>query len=276
MLSDFYSIVQLLATLTIGFVILDYSDFFTKVLKTKFFHADETLKKAKDDCKLSVPDKTSFDELHPTNVGNGNTNKDIEELRRSCEKMVAKIDKYDETSNENLKVIQLRSLASLCLFLTLVYVTFLFVPPLKRLYCGFVCNSMVPFTILSIVYIIAGWFLGEGNHECCLLRFGSLWHPIISFFAILAVSIVLSAVWPELFDCFGNAWKYLFVSVVLLGLVNFVAYVFIVRRSIKKFNKQVEKDKNDIIKECSALHEEFEKLRSVSEIADRYGANDSD
>lgn len=275
MLSDLCSIIQLLATLSIGFVILDYSDFFTKVLKTKFFHADETLEKAEKEFRSYIPEKETRDALQPTAFSSGDTSGKIEELKRLCETTEDNIKEFKNTSTEELEnAVKLRSLASLCLFLTMVYVTFLFVPTLKHLYGGFVCNSLVPFTIFSMAYVVLGWVFGECDKKCCLLKFGSLWHPIMSFIAKFIVSIALAASCPVFFARCGVAWEYLFVSVVLLGLVNFIAYALIIWHSIKKFKENVEKRKTDIINECKNIDGKYKDLLKVAEMAkDCYGSN---
>lgn len=269
MMSDLLSVIQLLATLTIGFVILGYSDFFYDILKTKFFHADETISQAVNECKTCLPDKTSMDNLTPTNLGEGNTSQKIEELRRSCEKVVESINNFEKKYKEELtKICCTRSLTSMCLFVFLESVILLFVPLARALYKDATESFLLPFSVLCILYLMSGWICGEKQHKCHIARFDSLKHPAISVLAILILS--------GAFTLFQNAyhfielsehWKYLVVVLVLMGWVNFLIYAIFIRRSINQFRSDVSNSKRDIIENCRNVRKNFDDLQTVANVA---------
>lgn len=101
MMSDFLSIDQLLATLTIGLVILGYSEFFTNILKTKFFHAEDKINDVCKECLSIIPDKTTRDALIPIKIGEGSTASQIEQLKINCEKIETNVEQLKKDANEN-------------------------------------------------------------------------------------------------------------------------------------------------------------------------------
>lgn len=274
MMSEFYSIVQLLATLTIGFVILDYSDFFTNILKTKFFHADDAISEAKKECLSLIPDKTTLNALEPTTVGKGDTSNKIEVLKRECEKMDERIDGFEKDRKAEMdEMSDLRSLAPLCLFVFMFSVTLLFVPVLKRLYGESVCLSLFPFSVSCIVYMILGWIFGENADNPKITRFESMKHPLIGFALACLISVAFAFLLPNSPAWIGGTWRYLFVALILCGWLNFAVYAFIIKRSISKFKKKVGNEKGKIIQECKAIEEKYKAILTVSEMAKSYDAN---
>ncbi len=273
-MSEFYSVIQLLATLTIGFVILDYSDFFTDILKTKFFHADDAISEAKKECLSIIPDKTTLNALVPTKIGKGDTSNKIEELKRDREKMEEKIKRFEEDRKAEMNELSdLRSLASLCLFVFLVSVTLLFVPTLKWLYGDFVSLSLSMFSMLCIIYMVCGWFFGENADNPKITRFESMKHPLIGFALACLVSVALAVFLPNSLAWVGGAWRYLFVALILCGWLNFAVYAFKIKRSISKFKDKVGKEKAKIIDECKAVDGKYKAILTVSEMAKSYDAN---
>lgn len=252
-MSEFYSVIQLLATLAIGFVILGYSEFFIDMLKTKFFHADEAICNAEKQCRSSIPDKATRDNLKPTTVGEVNTAKQIEELRIECENIEVRIKDFVKQSEQDLdRMSKLRSLVSMSLFVFMFTVALLFVPSLKQQFGSIVNLFMLPFSSLCIIYMVLGWIFGESDNKWKAFRFESLRHPIVSFTITCAVSIAFAffAQWRSI--DIGDSWKYLFAALVVFGWINFVMYALFIRNSMRKFKSAVEQRKQPIIDECVA------------------------
>lgn len=270
-MSDLCSAIQLLATLTIGFAILGYSEFFYNILKTKFFHAEETISKACEECQCLIPDKTSRDLLEPTKIGDGTTAPRIEQLKIDCEKVLKRIDEFKENSKNTLKEkCNTRSLASMCLFVFMVSVMLLFAPMAKQLFDEFVVIFLLPFSTLGIIYIIVGWCCGEKSGNRAVTRFESLYHPIICMLVILLLSVVFATVFFIWFNIdFLNIWKYTVVIVIILGWLNFVIYALFIRRAIMQFRKAVEREKDSIIEDCNRVKESYRALLTVADEAKR-------
>lgn len=270
-MSEFYSVIQLLATLAIGFVILGYSKFFIDTLKTKFFHADDTIFKAEMECRSSMPDKATRDNLKPTIVGEVNTSGQIEELRIDCENIESKIDDFVKQSTKDLdEMSKLHSLVSMSLFVFMATVALLFVPSLKQQYGDFINLFLLPFSSLCILYLVLGWVFGERTVNWKVLKFESLRHPIICFIVTCAVSVAfaLIAQWQQI--DIGSLWKYMFVALVIFGWLNFVMYALFVKRSMRRLKQTVEEKKQPIVDECVAkdLKKKCDDLITVARMAE--------
>lgn len=274
MISDLLSVIQLLATLTIGFAILGYSDFFYDILKTKFFHADDTIAKAVEECRTALPDKTSMDNLIPTDLGKGNTASKIEELKRNCEKVGESITEFEKKFKKELsETCCTRSLTSMCLFIFFESVILLFVPLTRALYNNTTELFLLPFSALCILYLVFGWFCGEKNLKLHIAKFDSLMHPAICtlVFSILSIGFAL---WQNAHSSmnFGELWKYLVVVLVLLGWVNFLIYAIFIRRSIDRFRIDVERSKSDILEKCKEAQKSYTDLQTVASVASMISA----
>lgn len=249
-MSEFFSAIQLLATLAIGFVILGYSEYFIKTL-TNFFHVDETMSDAEKECRSYIPDKDTRDNLKSAKVGNGDTLKSIEELRMDCKEMDDKVDNFLKQSKSELeRKSKVRSLVSMSLFVFMATVALLFVPCLPCLWPQsneWIPSFMLPFSLFCILYIVVGWIFGEKESKKKALRFSSLKHPIICF----ALVCIISAAWswwsPNLIE---ETWKYFFVSLIIVGWLNFLMYAIFIKHSMNKFKAIVDELKAPIIKEC--------------------------
>lgn len=256
-MNDFYSVIQLLATLAIGFVILGYSDFFIDILKTKFFHADEAINKAEKRCYSAMPDGITRKNLEPVKLGeNGDTSDDIEDLRLNCEKKEKRVKDFMDKSRQDLdKKSKLQSLVSMSLFVFMATVTLLFVPSLKS-FVGFFNLFLLPFSSLCIVYIVLGWFYGEkDNGKSKLKRFDSLKHTVKWFAIICLISLAiafllsLAIVFWKPFDI-GELWRHTCVALVVTGWLNYVIYAFFVKHSMEQLKASVEAFADAMVKEC--------------------------
>lgn len=269
MMSDLCVVIQLLATLTIGFVILGYSEFYYNILMTKFFHADETINNACEECNNLIPDQTSRDLLIPTKLGEGNTAKRIEQLKIDCEKLGPRIKNFKKDSESQLKEkCNTRSLVSMCLFVFMESVLLLFAPMSKQLYYEETKHFILLFSILCIIYLIVGWVYGEKSKNCAFLRFESLKHPLIAIGAFFILSIVFALLFSNV-NFNDLLWKYLLVLLVLFGLINFVVYAFFIKRAITRFKDEVERNKNTILPDCERVKDEYHKLLIIQNEADK-------
>lgn len=268
-MSEFYSVIQLLATIAIGFVLLGYSEFFTEMLRTRFFRTDEKISKAGKDCIDRLPDEATLNSLKATPVGKGTTEEQIKELKRKCKEMKEnKIPEFEKQARKELNgICYLRSIASMSFFVFMFSTTMLFLPSLIRLYGAIVTIALLLFSSLCIVYMVLGWFLGEKEIKCKMLDFGSMMHPIVCFVLVCAISVGLAFLpcWESI--DIGKSWKYLFVLLIIVGWVNFLMYAFVVRRTIKKFERLLNAKRQPYWDECNSLLDECNKLVAVMDVA---------
>lgn len=274
MMNDFFAADQLLSTLTIGFVILGYSKFFTDILKTKFFHADDKIKSVCDECKSMIPDKMTRDNLVPVTVGSGSTAAQIEQLKRSCEKIEESISDLDTDAKNKLnKKSELHGLTSSCLFVFLFSVSILFLPGLRTIIPAQFNVFVFSFSSLCIIYTIAGEVFGELEIKKVSSWFSSMSKTVYGFLIIVLLSAVsaLLTIWFEI--AVGDAWKYLYVALIIVGWLNFVVYVFIIRHRIKSFKTEIDEQKETILSECRTVKNSYDELRTVARVANQFDSN---
>lgn len=254
-MNEFYSVIQLLATLAIGFAILGYSEYFIKTL-TNFFHADDIISEAERRCRSLVPDKATRDNLAPAKIGNGDTIKTIEELKIECNKMDNKINEFMKHSKSELeKMSRVRSLVSMSFFVFLVSVLLLFIPCLPNLWqqCNaLISNFIIPFTSASIFYILMGWIFGEKDYKSKILGFCSLKHSIVCFAIIIVFSILFAIISLFLKCDFGDAWRFPYITLISMGWINFLMYAFFIKHSMNQFKTKVDELIGPIISECNS------------------------
>lgn len=269
-MSEFYSVIQLLATLAIGFVLLGYTEYFLKALKINFFHVDDTIDNAEDDCFSYLPDKDTIDSLTPTEVGNANTSKMIEELKIARAEMEKKIKDFAQQSRNYFeRMNELRSLQPMSMFVFMASVVLLFVPGLRLQYHELVTLFVLPFSSLCVLYILLGWIFGEKGFKAKLLKFYLMRHSIIGFAIIFVISIVFAFVaWWLTLDI-GDSWKYMFVVLVIFGWLNFIIYALFIKYHAAKLNKTIEGWKKPVIDECKAknLKKQCDDLFVVMQVA---------
>lgn len=273
-MSDFFAADQLLSTLTIGFVILGYSEYFTNILKSKFFLAEDKIKDACKECRSMIPDKMTRDNLKPINIGEGSTSAQIEQLKRSCEKIEASIAALDAEAKDNLnKKSELHGLTSSCLFVFLFSVSILFLPGLRTVMPSQFNVFVFSFSLLCIVYTIAGEVFGELEIKKVSSWFSSMSKTVYGFLIIvfLSTASALLTIWFDI--AVDDAWKYLYVALIIVGWLNFVVYVFIIRHRIKSFKADIDKQKDDIISECRAVLKSYDDLKTVARVADQFASN---
>lgn len=267
-MSEFYSIIQLLATLAIGFAILDYSEFIIGNLTKRFYYVYDLLEQTVKECQTVMPDNLSLNTLTSVAIGNGDTSGQIEMLKINYEKINREIQNFKNESYRQLERINKpRCLTSTSLFVFMAMVALLFVPSLKQQYGEVVILFLLSFSGLCIVYLVLGWFLGERENNKWPFRYESIKHPIICFTIICTVSAAFSiiALWQSLY--IGELWKYLFVALIIVGWLNFVIYFFIIERTIRDFINFVMERRKSLLDECMSLMSECNKLMAIMDMA---------
>lgn len=312
MLSDLTPCISLLATLTLGFAIFNHLNQFCEILKNRFFHAEKTISKACKELRRLIPDKTTRDKLRKLsndkktsdNNFNNNVRAKAESLIRQSEDAEKKICEFGDTCRKKLdEKCRTKSMASLCLFVFFVSVILLFFPLARHISKAEAESFLFPFSILSILYVVLGWFLGEKeiatieaepettNLEMSaenegkdngkshgdkikeirqkisygLCNYESLRHPFYSLLLIAAISLVF--VYYNSID-FGDTWKYLYVLLILVGWLNFAAYAVIIRIAIHGFSVFVGEKKNELSSPFKEINKEYGKQIMFQEFQD--------
>lgn len=312
MLSDLTPCISLLATLTLGFAILNHLNQFCEILKNRFFHAEKTISEACKELRRLIPDKTTRDKLRKLcdvkktsdNAFNDNVRAKSESLIRRSENAEKGLKEFREDCRKKLdEKCRTKSMASVCLFVFFVSVILLFVPLARHIIKAEVESFLFPFSIMCMLYVVLGWFLGENeigktqtepettnpenptkdkgkdNKKSFrekvkgiwlktsrrLCNYESLRHPFYSLLLIVVISIVFGYYNS---NELGDSWKYLYVSLILVGWLNFAAYAVIIRIAINKFNAYVGEKKNELSGPFNGINNDYGKLIVFQEVQD--------
>lgn len=304
MLSDLTPCISLLATLTLGFAIFNHLNQFCEILKNRFFHAEKTISKACKELKRLIPDKTTRSKLRRLSDDKKTSDKAFNEnVRAKSENLIArsenaeeKIREFGETCRKKLdEKCRTKSMASVCLFVFFVSVILLFVPLARHIHKVETESFLFPFSILSMLYVLWGWFLGEkeitvietdqetispetlaknnkkDNNKSFrekikviwqkisyrLRNYESLRHPFYCLLLIFVISFIF--VYYNSIDI-GDSWKFLYVSLILVGWLNFAAYAVIIRIAIRKFNAYVGEKKIELSGPFNEINNDYGEL----------------
>lgn len=116
-INDFSAVIQLMATISIAFVAVEYVKSFTGQLCDRVFRFKDFIKQSFQECKNSLADKETLDSLEPLIIEGKSTFATIEEVKRKHETLITKVDSECNLKINRLKdVCQVRSMPALCLY----------------------------------------------------------------------------------------------------------------------------------------------------------------
>ena len=236
-ISDASSVIEMSATLSIAFVAVEYVKSYTAILCDRFFKFNEFITEAFKECRDMLADKETLKCIKPITIEGKRTNNAIEKVRRNNESLTKEIGTLEKQKTEDIKIAcQAQSMSSLCLFQFLFSMILLFLSAMENDFPFFVHLSSIVLCLLSIIYTIGGWVLGERKEPIRLCDFSSLRHSVWSFIFILILSILISTLFSFIkcnfistyYNQFGGF--FLFVALCVAILIS----LFLFLRLIKK------------------------------------------
>lgn len=269
-MNDLCSVIQLLAALTIGFVILGHTKLFIDTLKKNYFKVGQIISEACGDFRKRLIPEGLVEKLKPMVINGKSTQGSIEKLKIDQERIRKRIEDDEEKWTKGVNDTELtRGLSSSCLFVFLVSVLLLFAPTARTMYGTAVELFLLLFCTLGIIYLIVGWIpLWEGQ----TLRQAVYWFLVFVVGSVV-FSVAFSLLWN--FD-FGELWKYMFVIVVLFGWLNFIAHALImIWRPMTKLKKEIAKEKKEIDRMCNESNEDYSFLIRIRDDFSDGGDGDS-
>lgn len=275
-LSDFVALIQLAATINLAYMAVEYAKSYTGAIARNIFKFGEIITKNVEKCRSHI-DKQTIDSLEPCIVNGQTTLVEIERVRRESSKLLAEI---NETREELESVVtdkcDSKGFAAISLYL------FLF-SSVCLLCCGISSFLVVKwfyiiFTLISVLYLVLGFFFGENNRDGKLsCAFKSMESSIIIFIVILFLSIciglVLSNNCGDTPNCFWNIS--LFVSSII-PFVNFIVYILKIKFKSKSIKDEITRKIDDLEKRCVSLEEDVKKLETVKNLLKKLSINGSE
>lgn len=270
MIGDLCSVIQLLATIAIGFVLLGYTELFQDILKKHYFQADKIVSDACGDCYKRLIPESLVNNLTPMPIGGKNTEPIINKLKEEQSRIREKIDECKSTWTKNMNDAGIeRSMMATCLFVFLSSVLLLFVPVAHSNYKTYVELFLIPFCSFGTLYLIASWIPCWKRIRFKVVRFDSLRHAVYSFFVFVIMSVLFVLAFSLLLSIdFGELWKFLTAILVIFGWLNFIIHAFIIWHPIAQVKKSINKEKMEIFQRCDKSSQSYSFLISIRDFAD--------
>lgn len=274
-IDNFSALIELVATMSIAFVAVEYVKSYTKELCEAIFDfskfIDDTFKKCK---KLVSTNIETLNHIKPIDINGKSTNSRIEETKRDHEELLKNIEQtIDDKKNKITTECQARSMSSLCFFVFLLNVLLLFIGSVECKHTVFSHIFIFILCVLSIIYLIAGWIWGEKEINISLFRFNSLKHPIISFITIIILSIGGSLlIFFKQWNFIEAIWWYILMVLVLLSYVNFVIFVFKIRNNANAFKRRIRNKMEELNKRCESADNDVKDLLSTNRLSEKLKA----
>ena len=274
-IDNFSALIELVATMSIAFVAVEYVKSYTKELCEAIFDfsrfIDDTFKKCKD---LVSSNLETLNHIKPIDINGKSTNSKIEETKRDHEELLKTIEQtINDKKNKITKECQARSMSSLCFFVFLLNVLLLFVGSVECKHTTFSHIFIFVLCVLSIIYLISGWIWGEKENNVSLFRFNSLKHPIISFIILIFLSIGGSLlIFGEHWSFIEAIWWYILMAFILLSYINFVIFVFKIRNNANAFKLRIKNKMEELNKQCENADNDVRDLLSSNRLSEKLKA----
>lgn len=274
-INDFAALLQLIATLSLAFVAVEYVRSFTEALCRRFFKFDRFLVKTLGACRASLFDKDTLASLQPVNVGdNHSTSNMIEKARREYESILKEIDNKEKEMNAKMTTAcQARSMSSICLFISFSSFALLFTGAIEKMFTGLSHCFCSVFCLLSIIYLLAGWIYGEHEHPRRYCNFASFRNATLGALILAAISVVFAALLlfiPKL-STIGNAiseniWWWFLLAYTVFSFVNYFIFFRKIGRSTNVLKQEVCGFVSDIDPKCKKSNAEISRLLATQEV----------
>lgn len=267
-INDFSALIGMVTTLSIAFVATEYVTSYTKNLCERFFKFTGFVKESYNKCRDILMDDESFKQLHPVVIDGQSTNGKIEEAKRKNELINKKINDIERQKLSDMaEMCQTRSISSLCLFIFMLNIALLLLGSIEPRFGEFAIKHLSTLCLLSMVYILCGWCLGEYEFHCSWLCFSSLKHAVYSFIAIILATIVLCNIDWCFITYITSVWWWILLSCVTVSYLNFFIFILKVRWKASKFKDNIEKSTLELMKECKEVEKEAQDLITISKIS---------
>lgn len=270
-IDDFSSLIELIATISIGFVAVEYVKSYTSILCEKIFQYISFISKSYDECRGLLTDQDTLEHIESIDVGGKSIIDAVEKLKVEHENLRKDIREEEEKQkNAIIEATQSKSLSSICFYVFLSSVVLLWGASFEKQWQSQVHIFFFFYCLLSILYLILAWIFGEKEKFCTFLNFSSLRHSFVCFLIILLLSSIclLGFIFFTTNNAlFGEtAWMIAIITYIVLSYLNFAVFAWKINRQAKKFRKKVDTSKQTMIEKCKMLKSEVQDLLAVGRV----------
>lgn len=266
-LSSFTSFIEIGATLTIAFVAVEYAKQYTCLIAQKLFDYFGRIEQLVLECKKTI-DEDTIDGLVSFNIDGCDTGIKIEGLKRKKERVLQDIEDKEKMLNSYvLEKCNSKSYSSLSFFTFLFSITSLFVAGIER-NDNIKCFWII-FVLLSSLYTIISWILGEKNRYKFWIDYSSLKYVIYVYWSILLLGITVTYIWGNIFEiyllpCYYDVAGYI---TLFLPYVNFVVFALIIRNKSVDIYGMINETFEPLQASCVDIQKETGMLSTVKDLA---------
>ncbi|MCE8191370.1 hypothetical protein JFY64_04455 [Porphyromonas gingivalis] len=239
-INNFSALLQLVASISLAFVAVEYSKAYAKTLYERLFKFDDYLKQTYKYCSEKLPDENTIKGLEPTTVGEHNTALDIESVKREYEIVCKEIYDFKEEKRRKVEhICQAKSMSAMCFFLFLCNLFLLFLGAIESRHQEFASATTSPFCILSSLFLIVGWARGEKPQQWKCCDFSSL--GLVSGFFVVACFLSCLVGGFIKIDMSNTFRWWILLFNILLSFFNFIIFIIVIWWKINKYKKEVHK-----------------------------------
>lgn len=273
-IDDFSSLIELIATISIGFVGVEYVKSYTSILCEKIFQYVSFISKSYNECRGLLTDQDTLEHIEVVNIEGKSTNDAVEKLKVEHENLRKEIREEEEKQkNAIIEASQSKSLSSICFYVFLSSVVLLWGASFEKEWQSQVHIFFLFYCSLSVLYLILAWIFGEKEDSSSFLNFSSLSHSFICFLIILLLSSICllgfiflttnHALFVE------AAWLISIITYIVLSYMNFAVFAWKINRQAKKFREKVDTSKQTMMEKCKSLQDQVQDLLAVGRVNSR-------
>lgn len=270
-IDNFSSLIELIATISIGFVAVEYVKSYTSILCEKIFQYVSFISKSYDECRGLLTDQDTLEHIEAVDVGGKSTIDAVEKLKVEHENLRKEIREEEEKLKKAIvEASQSKSLSSTCFYVFLSSVVLLWAASLEEQWESPIHTFLFVYCVLSAIYLLFAWILGEKDKPCTFLNFSSLRHSFICFIIVLLLSIISI---PCFIDSLTGIavfleyeWLITIISYIVLSYLNFAVFAWKINRQAKKFREKVNTSKQTMIEKCEKIRKEVQDFLAVARV----------
>lgn len=269
-IDNFSSLIELIATISIGFVAVEYVKSYTSILCEKIFQYVSFISKSYDECRELLTDQDTLEHIEVIDVGGKSIIDAVERLKLEHENLHKEIREEEEKlKNTIVEASQSKSLSSTCFYVFLSGIILLWTASLEEQWESRVHTFLSAYCFLSALYLLFAWILGEKDKTYTVLNFSSLRHSSICFITILFLSLICTFCFvlpTSIADFLKSEWLLPIVSYIVLSYLNFVVFACKISKQAMKFKHKITDSKEIMKNKCNAVKSEVQDLLAVGRV----------
>lgn len=270
-LGNFSSLLELIATISIGFVAVEYVKSYTSILCERIFQYVGFISQSYNECREMLTDQDTLEHIEIIDVGGKSMINAVEKLKVEHENLCKEIREEEEKQKKAIvEASQSKSLSSICFYVFLSSIVLLWGASIESMWQNEVHLFFLFYCSLSVMYLILAWVLGEKEKACKVLNFSSLRHSFMCFITIFFTSLICTGCIISLLTSVGSfvgqTWLIATITYIILSYLNFAVFAWKINRQAKKFRMKVNASKEHMKKKCRDMKNDVQDLLAVGRV----------